>query len=130
MNGKLKKIGLFIGITFALSWAIAILFFIFGGKWGAPSSMIVAMVIMFMPIEYGLGIMRFRLPRLFTGMRRMPAVIGHTGSTGAWLFYCEELDLLLAGTVDQATAGAIPYRVVPKLLRDYTQLVSKGRITS
>jgi CubicO group peptidase (beta-lactamase class C family) len=78
------------------------------------------------PIEYGLGIMRFRLPRLFTGMRRMPAVIGHTGSTGAWLFYCEELDLLLAGTVDQATAGAIPYRVVPELLRDYTQLVSKG----
>jgi CubicO group peptidase (beta-lactamase class C family) len=71
------------------------------------------------PIEYGLGIMRFQLPRLFTGMQRMPAVIGHTGSTGAWLFYCEELDLLLAGTVDQATAGAIPYRVVPKLLRDY-----------
>jgi CubicO group peptidase (beta-lactamase class C family) len=82
------------------------------------------------PIEYGLGIMRFRLPRLFTGMRQMPAVIGHTGSTGAWLFYCEELDLLLAGTVDQATAGAVPYRVVPRLLRDYTQLVSKGGTTS
>lgn len=77
------------------------------------------------PIEYGLGIMRFRLPRLFTGMRQMPAVIGHTGSTGTWLFYCEELDLLLAGTVDQATGGAIPYRVVPELLRDYTQLISE-----
>jgi membrane protease YdiL (CAAX protease family) len=50
MKRKLKKIGLFIGITFALSWAIAILFFIFGGKWGTPSSMIVAMVIMFMPM--------------------------------------------------------------------------------
>lgn len=76
------------------------------------------------PIEYGLGIMRFQLPPLFTGMRRLPSVVGHTGSTGAWLFYCEELDLLLAGTVDQATAGAVPYRVVPKLLRDYTQFVS------
>lgn len=50
MNRKLKKIGLFIGITYALSWSIAILFFIFGGKWGTPSSMIVAMVIMFMPM--------------------------------------------------------------------------------
>ncbi|MBS3975876.1 MAG: beta-lactamase family protein [Syntrophomonadaceae bacterium] len=77
------------------------------------------------PIEYGLGIMRFQLPRLFTGMRLMPAVIGHTGSTGAWLFYCEELDLLLAGTVNQATAGAIPYRVVLKLLRDVRALRMK-----
>jgi membrane protease YdiL (CAAX protease family) len=50
MNRKLKKIGLFIRITYALSWSIAILFFIFGGKWGTPSSMIVAMVFMFMPM--------------------------------------------------------------------------------
>jgi hypothetical protein len=34
-----------------------------------------------------------------------PAVIGHTGSTGSWLFQCPQLDLLLSGTVDQATAG-------------------------
>lgn len=77
------------------------------------------------PIEYGLGIMRFRLPRLFSGLRRMPTVIGHTGSTGCWLFYCQELDLLLAGTVDQATAGAVPYRVVPKLLDDVRPVLSR-----
>lgn len=69
------------------------------------------------PIEYGLGIMRFCLPRIFTPMRRMPAVIGHTGSTGCWLFYCPELKVLLSGTVDQGTAGALPYRLVPGLLR-------------
>lgn len=71
------------------------------------------------PIEYGLGIMRFQLPRLFTPLRPMPAVVGHTGSTGSWLFYCAELDLYLAGTVDQATAGAVPYRVVPRLVRAF-----------
>ena len=36
------------------------------------------------PIEYGTGVMRFRLPRLFTPMAPMPAVLGHTGSTGCW----------------------------------------------
>lgn len=69
------------------------------------------------PIEYGFGIMRFRLPRLFTPLRAMPAVLGHTGSTGTWLFHCPALQLLLTGTVDQATAGAVPFRLVPQLLR-------------
>jgi D-alanyl-D-alanine carboxypeptidase len=69
------------------------------------------------PIEYGLGLMRFRLPRLFTPLRATPAVLGHTGSTGCWLFYCPERDLLLCGNVGEATAGALPFRLVPKLLR-------------
>jgi CubicO group peptidase (beta-lactamase class C family) len=68
------------------------------------------------PIEYGMGIMRFRLPRFLTPLHRLPAVIGHTGSTGCWLFYCPEWDMLLAGSVDEVTAGAVPYRVVPKIL--------------
>ena len=69
------------------------------------------------PIEYGLGIMRFRLPRLFTPLRPLPAVTGHTGSTGCWLFHCPERGLLFCGTVDQATAGAVPCRLAPRLLR-------------
>jgi D-alanyl-D-alanine carboxypeptidase len=68
------------------------------------------------PIEYGLGIKRFQLPRVLSGRHPMPAVIGHTGSTGTWLFHCPERDLFLAGSVDQVTAGAVPYRLVPRLL--------------
>ena len=68
------------------------------------------------PIEYGIGIMRFRLPRVFTPTGPMPSVLGHTGSTGCWLFYCPEWDVLLAGSVDEVTAGALPYRIVPKIL--------------
>lgn len=68
------------------------------------------------PIEYGLGLMRFRLPRLFTSLKRLPAVIGHTGSTGCWLFWCPERDLYFSGGVDEARAGAVPYRIVPRLL--------------
>ena len=68
------------------------------------------------PIEYGTGVMRFRLPRLFTPAAPTPSVVGHTGSTGCWLFFCPELDVLLAGSVDEATAGAVPFRTVPKIL--------------
>ncbi len=77
------------------------------------------------PIEYGLGIMRFhdpllkilgRLPRVVVPTYPAPAVIGHTGSTGSWLFHCPHLNVLLSGTVDQARAGAVPYRLVPKIL--------------
>ena len=69
------------------------------------------------PIEYGLGMMRFHIPRIFSPLSPTPEVIGHTGATSPWLFYCPELDLLLAGTVDQATAAAVPFRFVPRLLR-------------
>lgn len=68
------------------------------------------------PIEYGLGMMRFALPRMLAGGRRLPAVMGHTGSTGSWLWWVPDLDLILAGTVDQATAAAVPFRQVPGAL--------------
>lgn len=69
------------------------------------------------PIEYGLGMMRFKIPRLFSPFKSVPAVVGHSGATGSWLFYCEELDVLLAGTVNQLSAGAVPFRFVPKILQ-------------
>ena len=69
------------------------------------------------PIEYGLGLIRFQLPRIFTGLKRFPSVIGHTGSTGCWLFWCPELDLYFSGSVDEASAGAVPYRLMPEMLK-------------
>lgn len=69
------------------------------------------------PIEGGLGIFHLQLPRITTGFRRMPSVIGHTGSTGSWLFHIPEWDVYLAGTVNQVTGGQIPYRLLPRLLR-------------
>ncbi|WP_310681506.1 serine hydrolase domain-containing protein [Aliifodinibius sp. S!AR15-10] len=68
------------------------------------------------PIEYGLGLMRFRLPRIFSPLHPMPPVVGHTGSTGCWLFYCPQMDVLTAGSVEEVTAGAVPFRIVPKIL--------------
>jgi D-alanyl-D-alanine carboxypeptidase len=69
------------------------------------------------PIEYGLGMMRLRFPRIFSPLRPTPTMVGHTGVSGSWLFYSPELDALLSGTVDQMTAAAMPFRFVPRLLR-------------
>ena len=71
------------------------------------------------PIRYGLGMMRFRfrIPRVRTPDGEVPELIGHSGSTGSWLFWCPQLDLFLSGTVDQATAGPLPFRFLPRLLR-------------
>jgi hypothetical protein len=68
-------------------------------------------------MEYGLGIIRFRLPRLLTPFRPVPELVGHSGVTGSWLFHCRELDIITAGTVDQVRGAAAPYRFVPRLIR-------------
>jgi D-alanyl-D-alanine carboxypeptidase len=68
------------------------------------------------PIEYGLGIKRFRLPRMLNAGRRAPTLIGHTGASGSWLFWCPEHQLYLAGTVDQTTAAGLPYQRLPRVL--------------
>ena len=70
------------------------------------------------PIAYGLGIMRFKMPRFFTPFRPIPGVVGHTGVSGSWLFYCQELDLVLSGTVNQVNAAGLPFRFIPRLMAD------------
>lgn len=60
--------------------------------------------------------MRFAPSRLLTFGRRVPPLVGHTGSTGSWLWHCPQLGLMLAGTVGQATAVTVPFRQVPKAL--------------
>lgn len=73
------------------------------------------------PIEYGAGIMRLPLPRLATPGRPTPDLVGHTGATGTWLFYCREFDLYLCGCVDQTAAAPLPFRFVAHVLRAITQ---------
>ena len=69
------------------------------------------------PIAYSHGAMHFRLPRLFSPMKPIPEVTGHTGSSGCWLFYCPQQDLYFAGAADDLTAGALPFRIVPAMLK-------------
>jgi CubicO group peptidase (beta-lactamase class C family) len=68
------------------------------------------------PIEYGLGMMRFAPSRAMAMGRRLPPLLGHTGSTASWLWHSPPLGLLLAGTADQATKAAVPFRAIPMAL--------------
>lgn len=71
------------------------------------------------PNRYGLGTWIFSVNRLIGPGRRPATLIGHAGATGTWLFHCPELDLHLAGSIDQATFGArsAPFRLMAGILR-------------
>lgn len=40
----------------------------------------------FTPLQYGMGLMRFALPRDYTLFKTVPPMIGHSGASGAVLF--------------------------------------------
>jgi len=70
----------------------------------------------FFPLEYGLGVARFKLPRIFSPFKPIPELIGHSGLSGAFAYYCPEKDLYLTGTVNQIAKPGLSYRLMIKLL--------------
>lgn len=68
-------------------------------------------------LSYGLGTMSFTVNRLMSPLNRPVALIGHSGSSGTWLFTCPELGVSLAGTVDQTQARALPFRLMTRCLQ-------------
>ncbi len=52
------------------------------------------------PIKYGYGTMYFKLPNFMTFGKDIPPLWGHSGSTGSFLYYSEDLDLYMAGTIN------------------------------
>ena len=53
------------------------------------------------PIQYGYGTMYFSLPWLVRTVTGFKSFWGHSGSTGSFLYYASDLDLYMAGTIDQ-----------------------------
>lgn len=70
----------------------------------------------FPPLEYGMGMMRFALPRYYTLFKRIPAMIGHSGASGAVLFHVPELDLYVSGTVNQIKRRSLSYNLMTRLV--------------
>jgi D-alanyl-D-alanine carboxypeptidase len=75
----------------------------------------------FVPLKYGVGIMLFHLPPVLTGMRRVPALVGHSGASGAFLFYAPALDLYVAGTVNQVKKRSLPFKLMAELVSQVTR---------
>ncbi len=69
----------------------------------------------FFPMSYGYGLMRFQLPRL-VWPTRLPELVGHVGTTGAFAFTCPSSSTYLVGTVDQVSPST-PIFLAMRLLR-------------
>lgn len=72
----------------------------------------------FFPFDYGTGLMRFQVPRLFSPFKRFPALVGHSGLSGAFAFYCPEQDLYLCGTVNQIQRPGTSFRLMLRLQQE------------
>jgi len=70
----------------------------------------------FFPMQYGYGLMYFRLPRYFW-FTPLPEFIGHSGSTGSFAFTCPSRSLYLAGTLNQIASPQRPFFFMINLLR-------------
>lgn len=68
----------------------------------------------FFPFRYGLGLMRFTLPR-FMAPFGSPVFLGHGGASGCLMFYEPTKRLLIAGTVNQIEKRSSPYQLMVRL---------------
>ncbi len=72
----------------------------------------------FPPLEYGVGIMRFALPRYYTLFREVPPMVGHSGASGTVLYYIPALDLYVSGTVNQIKKRSLSYNLMTRLVME------------
>jgi CubicO group peptidase (beta-lactamase class C family) len=70
---------------------------------------------LFFPMQYGYGLMRFRLPRAMTLFRETPELIGHSGSSGSFAFYAPSDKLYMVGTFNQIDKPSRPFNFMLKV---------------
>jgi D-alanyl-D-alanine carboxypeptidase len=70
----------------------------------------------FFPFQYGLGLMRFTLPR-FLAPFGSPVFLGHGGASGCLMFYEPSKRLFVAGTLNQIEQRSGPYSLMMRLIQ-------------
>ena len=65
----------------------------------------------FSPLEYGTGVMRFRMPAVFTGFRQF-SFEGHSGASGVVFFRDARSGVIVVGTVNQLAQRSLPYQLM------------------
>jgi len=69
------------------------------------------------PLQYGYGTMCFKLPWFINKVMKVPPLWGHSGSTGSFLYYSEDLNLYMAGSINQVDAKSKPFRLMLKVMK-------------
>ena len=70
-----------------------------------------------LPMQYGIGTMYFEVPSFINRFAKVPPIWGHTGSTGSFLYYAEDMDLFMAGTIDQTEDRITPFVMMIKAMK-------------
>jgi CubicO group peptidase (beta-lactamase class C family) len=70
---------------------------------------------LFWPVDYGLGVMRFRLPAVLSGLTARAPLIGHSGLSGAFAFAAADGSVTFSGTVNQITRPETAFRLMLSL---------------
>jgi len=65
----------------------------------------------FTPLEYGTGVMRFRLPAVFTGFRSFEFQ-GHSGASGVVWYRDARTGVIVVGAVNQLKQRSLPYQLM------------------
>ena len=73
--------------------------------------------IQFIPLKYGSGMMQLKIPRILSPFVPAPEIIGHSGSSGSFAFYCPSKDVFITGTINQLQHRpfAVIYRTINKV---------------
>jgi D-alanyl-D-alanine carboxypeptidase len=69
----------------------------------------------FFPLRYGVGLMRYSMPRILSPGPGPRDYIGHSGSSGTVLFYAPAADLYVSGNISQIKNRALVYQLVSRL---------------
>ena len=68
------------------------------------------------PLQYGYGTMYFKLPWFITKVMKVPPLWGHSGS-GSFLYYSEDLNLYMAGSINQVESKTKPFRLMLSVMK-------------
>jgi D-alanyl-D-alanine carboxypeptidase len=74
-----------------------------------------------MPFQYGYGTTEFVVHSFINRFAKVPVIWGHTGSIGSFLYYAPDLDLYMAGTIDQESDKITPIVLMIKVMKAIQQ---------
>jgi D-alanyl-D-alanine carboxypeptidase len=72
------------------------------------------------PIQYGLGTMYFKLPPLMTKISKLKPLWGHSGSTGSFLYFSEDMDLYMAGSLNDVGSDVKPFELMSRVMKIFS----------
>lgn len=122
MSTSLKKAGLFVGLTFSVSYPLIYLYLALGGKWVMPGSLIVTIAYMFVPMTVAIVLQRavyrqplseplgvsFKLNRWFTVAWLLPAAMALATLGVSLLYPSVEFSSEMAGLMERLKSALTP----------------------